>query len=101
MSADTFYTLNINEDGYVTSAAPTSFSANGTADQALIDSIADGTFGGYLTNDKTKVYVIDDGEVTEGAPEAIAIGDAWNVMLKTTGTAAEKNTIETLYIVVA
>ena len=101
MSADTFYTLNINEDGYVTSAAPTSFSANGTADQALIDSIADGTFGGYLTNDKTKVYVIDDGEVTEGAPAAIAIGDAWKVMLKTTGTAAEKNTIETLYIVVA
>ncbi len=101
MSADTFYTLNINEDGYVTSAAPTTFSANGTADQALIDSIADGTFGGYLTNDKTKVYVIDDGEVTEGAPAAIAIGDAWKVMLKTTGTAAEKNTIETLYIVVA
>ena len=101
MSADTFYTLNINEDGYVTSAAATSFSANGTADQALIDSIADGTFGGYLTNDKTKVYVIDDGEVTEGTPEVIAIGDAWKVMLKTTGTAAEKNTIETLYIVVA
>jgi len=101
MSADTFYTLNINEDGYVTSAAPTSFSANGTADQALIDSITDSTFGGYLTNDKTKVYVIDDGEVTEGAPAAIAIGDAWKVMLKTTGTAAEKNTIETLYIVVA
>ena len=101
MSADTFYTLSINEDGYVTSAVETSFSANGTANQALIDSIADGTFGGYLTNDKTKVYVIDDGEVTEGAPEAIAIGDAWKVMLKTTGTAAEKNTIETLYIVVA
>ena len=101
MSANAFYTLSVNEDGYVTSAAPTSFSANGTADQALIDSIADGTFGGYLTNDKTKVYVIDDGEVTEGAPAAIAIGDAWNVMLKTTGTAAEKNTIETLYIVVA
>ena len=101
MSANAFYTLSVNEDGYVTSAAPTTFSANGTADQALIDSIADGTFGGYLTNDKTKVYVIDDGEVTEGAPAAIAIGDAWKVMLKTTGTAAEKNTIETLYIVVA
>ena len=105
MTKGAFYTLSINEDGYVTAATAEAFTdsneAKGTADQALIDSLENGTFGGYLTDSATKVYVINDGDASEGSAESIAIGDAWYVILKSTGTAAEKNTIKTLYIVVA
>ena len=105
MAEKKFYTLSINEDGYVTAATEETFTdsgeATGTANQALIDSIETGTFGGYLTDSKTEVYVIDDGKVSTGSAESIAIGDHWYALLNTTGTAAEKNTIKTLYIVVA
>lgn len=102
MTANTFYDLSINEDGYVTAATTTTFSATGTANDDLITNIADGSFGGYLWNDKTEVYVIDDGEVTKGTVDSIAVGDAWKIILPTTyATVAEQNTIEVLYIVAA
>jgi len=102
MAAKTFYTLTINEEGKVTGAATTSFSADAVADQDLLDGIAGGAFNGYLWNDKTAVYVINtDGTVAEGTVDSIALGDHWYVKLNTTGSVANQNTIKTLYIVVA
>ena len=99
MTVKLFYTLDINEEGYVTAAAHTTFDANGRADQAMIDAIADGSFAGYLWNDKTEVYVITEGKVTTGSVESITLDDYWYADLPATGTAAEQNTIKVLYIV--
>ena len=100
-SADTFYKLSINEDGYVTSGTATvGWSDTGTANDALITGIDGGSFDGYLWDNDTEVYVIDGGDVTTGTVESIAVSDDWYVLLNTTGTAAERNTIDVLYIVV-
>ena len=102
MSADTFYELNINEDGYVTSAVAATWDATGTADDAFIEEVADGSFGGYLWNEKTVVFSIDkDGVMSESSAEAIAVGNSYKLILNSTGTEAEKNTIDTLYIIEA
>ena len=105
-STKVFYAATLDDDGDInaidTVGAPYGFTASGTVSKAQYDAKDSSTFAGYTVNSSSKIYVIDDSEISEGSLDSIDISDFYGIdVVKADGTATEQVTIKVMYIVKA